>query len=126
MLTIALIYFLFGLGLFFIPVELLRISEQESSPFSVWTIQLLGAALLGLGWMNYLNKTASIGGIYGRPLVLQNLMFAFPSFIFSVKSWMAHPDQTLFLVSSIIFGLAAATFTMRFFGKGPITGQSQS
>lgn len=122
MLIIALIYFLLGLGLFFVPEELLRISEQESSPFSVWTLQLLGAALLGLGWMNYLNKTAVMGGIYGRPLVLQNLMFAFPSFIFSVKSWMAHPDLTLFIVSSIIFGLAAAVFTMRFWGKGPAAG----
>lgn len=81
MLSVAIIYFLIGMGLIFGPEELLRISGQESSSFWVWTIQLLGAALFGLGWVNYLNRAAAIGGIYGRPIVMQNLMFAFPSFI---------------------------------------------
>ncbi len=115
----AITYFLLGLGLFFAPDKLLQAAAQEPTAYLLWSTQLLGAALLGLSWMNYLNKSAPIGGIYGRPLLLQNLMFAFPSFIFSFKSWQSHSEQTVFLFAAVIFGLIAAAFTLRFFGKGP-------
>lgn len=113
-------YLLIGLGLFFAPDVLLQAANQEPSLFMLWLAQVLGAAMLGMGWMNYLNKTSPIGGIYGRPLLLQNLMFAFPSFIFSFKSWQANPDQIIFLYAAVVFGLIGVAIMLRFLGKGPV------
>jgi hypothetical protein len=39
-----------------------------------WIGQLLGAAWLGLAALNWLSRDARLGGIYGRPVVLANLV----------------------------------------------------
>jgi len=41
----------------------------------VWLGQILAGALLALGWLNQLNRSALLGGIYGRPVVLANTTF---------------------------------------------------
>lgn len=43
-------------------------------PAATWLGQLLGAAWLGLAALNWLHRGAVLGGIYGRPVVLANLV----------------------------------------------------
>lgn len=46
---------------------------------TAWIGQLLGAAWLGLAALNWLSRDARLGGIYGRPVVLANLVLYFVS-----------------------------------------------
>jgi hypothetical protein len=48
-------------------------------PAGAWLGQLLGAAWLGLAALNWLQRSALLGGIYGRPIVLANLAAYFIS-----------------------------------------------
>ena len=41
-------------------------------PAAAWLGQLLGAAWLGVAALNWLQRTALLGGIYGRPVVFAN------------------------------------------------------
>jgi hypothetical protein len=40
-----------------------------------WPGQLLGSAWVGLGVLNWWNRSALLGGIYGRPFVAANFAF---------------------------------------------------
>jgi hypothetical protein len=118
-LATAVLYAVLGLALVFSPDQVLGYTGQEASVSALWFLQILGAAMLGLGWMNYNNRHSPIGGIYGKPLLLQNIMVSFPSFFFSVTSWKDDPEQPLFLVAAIVFGLITAAFYFRMKGRGP-------
>lgn len=48
-------------------------------PAGAWLGQLLGAAWLGVAALNWLQRNAILGGIYGRPIVLANLALHFVS-----------------------------------------------
>jgi len=118
-LATAVVYFIAGSGLVFAPQEILEALGQQPASVSIWALQLLGAAMLGMGWMNYLNKHTPVGGIYGKPLMLQNLLFAFPAFFFSITTWGENQDQSIFLFAAIVFGVIAAAFIVRMKSRGP-------
>lgn len=40
---------------------------------AVWLAQLAGAAWLGMAALNWLSRGATLGGIYGRPVVIANV-----------------------------------------------------
>lgn len=40
-------------------------------------VQLLSGALFGLGMLDWMNRYATVGGIYGRPVVISNFAFFF-------------------------------------------------
>ena len=46
---------------------------------AAWLGQLLGAAWLGVAALNWLQRSAVLGGIYGRPVVLANVALYFIS-----------------------------------------------
>lgn len=48
-------------------------------PSAVWLGQLLGGAWLGMAALNWLQRNAVLGGIYGRPVVLANAALYFVS-----------------------------------------------
>jgi hypothetical protein len=48
-------------------------------PQGAWLGQLLAAAWLGIAALNWLNRRARLGGIYGRPIVLTNISVYFIS-----------------------------------------------
>jgi hypothetical protein len=59
---------------------LLFAPEASLAPFGVglpvnahWVAQLLGGAWLGAASLNWLQRSALLGGIYGRPIVSANL-----------------------------------------------------
>ena len=68
----ALVLLLGGLALLFAPDVLLPALIPGFPPAAAWLGQLLAAAWLGLAAMNWLQRNALLGGIYGRSVVVAN------------------------------------------------------
>lgn len=68
-----------GAALLFAPDALLPALVPGFPPAAVWLGQLLGAAWLGVAALNWSQRAALLGGIYGRPVVLANLALYFIS-----------------------------------------------
>jgi hypothetical protein len=68
-----------GSALLFAPDVLLPVLVPGFPPTAAWLGQLLAAAWLGVAALNWLQRAAVLGGIYGRPVVLANLVLYFVS-----------------------------------------------
>jgi hypothetical protein len=66
-----------GVLLVFAADEVLPRLSPGFPPSSAWLGQILGAAWLGLAALNWINRRAILGGIYGRPIVFANLIHYF-------------------------------------------------
>lgn len=66
-----------GLALLFASDVLLPVLVPGFPAAGAWLGQLLGAAWLGVAALNWLHRGALLGGIYGRPVVLANLVLYF-------------------------------------------------
>ena len=68
-----------GAALLFAPDALLPALVPGFPPAAAWLGQLLGAAWFGVAALNWSQRAALLGGIYGRPVVLANLALYFIS-----------------------------------------------
>lgn len=63
-----------GLAFLFASDVLLPAVIPGFPPAGAWVGQLLGAVWLGVATLNWLQRYAVLGGIYGRPVVAANLV----------------------------------------------------
>ena len=75
----AAVLLLGGAALLFAPDVLLPALVPGFPPTAAWIGQLLAAAWLGVAALNWLQRGAVLGGIYGRPVVVANLALYFVS-----------------------------------------------
>jgi hypothetical protein len=68
-----------GAALLFAPDALLPALAPGFPPAAAWLGQLLGAAWLGVAALNWTQRSALLGGIYGRPVVFANVALYFIS-----------------------------------------------
>lgn len=70
---------LMGLGgvMLFAPDELAAFLGNSGHATGAMVMQLLGGALFAIGFLDWMNRFATVGGIYGRPVVVTNLSFFF-------------------------------------------------
>jgi hypothetical protein len=68
-----------GIALLFASDVLLPALVPGFLPAGAWVGQFLGAAWLGVAVLNWLQRAAVLGGIYGRPVVFANLVLYFVS-----------------------------------------------
>jgi hypothetical protein len=68
-----------GLALLFVPDAVLPRLVPGFPAGGFWLGQLLAAALLALAALNWFQRSALLGGIYGRPVVMSNAAFYFIS-----------------------------------------------
>jgi hypothetical protein len=61
-----------GVGITFLPQELLAHVGARPEGTPALLIQLLGALYLGFATLNWMNRGSHIGGIYGRPVSMAN------------------------------------------------------
>ena len=61
----------------FAPEEVAALLAISGQATGAMVLQLLGGALFALGFLDWMNRFATIGGIYGRPVVAANLAFFF-------------------------------------------------
>lgn len=86
----------------------------------VWLGQLLGAAWLGIAALNWLQRRAVLGGIYGRPTVLANAILYFVGSMSLLKvllSGDSPPPIELWLIA-IPSALLAVAYALLLF-RGP-------
>lgn len=75
--TSAILLMVGGLATLFAPVEIAALLANSGEPAGALVVQLLGGALFAFGFLDWMNRFATIGGIYGRPVVAANLAFFF-------------------------------------------------
>lgn len=82
-----------GLALLFAADELHRVmSGASSAPVSNFALQLWGAGLLGLASANWIARGVTLGGIYGRAIVLGNVAHWTIGGLASVRAALDRPD----------------------------------
>ena len=98
---------IFGAGLLFAGDEVARRIAPGAAPVVEVVVQLLGGAWLGVATIDWFTRGLTIGGIYGRPIVLGNLTLYLVTAATALKAAQVSPADPLLLV-----GLAAAVMTV--------------
>jgi len=75
-----------GLALLFASDALLPLLVPGFPATGAWLGQLLAAAWLGVAALNWLQRGALIGGIYGRPMVFANLVLYFVGALWMLRA----------------------------------------
>lgn len=113
-----------GIALLFASDSIMPALAPGFPEHAAWLGQLVGAGWLAVAALNWLNKSTLIGGIYGRPLVLANLILYFISTMVLLRAlrdpetapvlwWIAAPH----VVMAIVYGVVLF--------KGPVGGRKQ-
>ena len=85
-----------------------------------WVGQLLGAALIALAWLNWFNRHALLGGIYGRSTVMPNAIFFFVGALSVLRAASRSPTaSTAQWVIGATLGLFASAYVWLLY-RGPI------
>ncbi len=99
-----------GLGLSFIPEEILEYFNHNSNNTSILFLQILGSLYLGFGILNCMTKNNLLGGIYGRPLVIGNL----DHFLVSSLALLKMVEKMNLQYEIIILTIIYSSFTLCF------------
>jgi hypothetical protein len=84
----AIVLSLSGAAMLFAADTILPLLVPGYPPAGLWLGQLLAAALLGLGALDWFSQSTVLGGIYGRPVVMANVMFYLVSALGMLKASM--------------------------------------
>lgn len=74
MIASALFMAAIGLSLTFAPEEILHRLDSDATSWGTTMAQVCGALYCGFALMNWMAKGVLLGGIYGRPIVIGNLV----------------------------------------------------
>ena len=77
-------------------------------PIALWITGLLGGALFAFALLNWFQRHTMMGGIYGRPLLLANLMLMSNVAFSSLRMWRAEHDAVYAIVGVIGAGFLVA------------------
>ena len=111
----AVILGVIGLGLSFIPKEIIEYLNLEPNIISTLAFQLLGAVYLGFGMMNWMAKGSTIGGIYNRPIAIGNFMHFGVGALALIKNVNNIEDnQAIFISLAVLYSIFALTFAYVF------------
>jgi len=115
-LTSAILNGILGILITFLPLEtgqLLGITTQTEANLLV--MKMLGAALFGFGLMNYMARGVTLGGIYGKPILLGNLIFHFVAALELIRYLFEVNQFGYLLVFAILYAfLTAGLIRMNF------------
>lgn len=121
----SIVYALVGVPLLFVGDEVLRRLDGSAGPAAAWIAGTLGAALSGLALLNWFNRHTLMGGIYGRPLLLANLLLLSNVTFSGLRLWRTH-GHPVFAICAAAGGVLLVLFGRRLFaapaGGGPTKG----
>lgn len=110
MITSGFLNGILGILFTFLPQEAGRFLATASPASAVLFIQLLGAALFAIGLMNYMGRNAILGGIYGKPILLGNMVFHFIAALELIRYvFNSHAIEILW-IPAILYAFLAAGF----------------
>ena len=91
---------------------------------AAWSGQLLGGAWLAIAALNWMNRGARLGGIYGRPVVMTNAVVYFVSAMVLLKV-VSRPDRsTPVVIVTALFVLFAGVYGWLLY-RGPFDRDSK-
>jgi len=100
-----------GIALTFAPEEILLSIGAEGNPALTLVLQLLGALYFGFGMLNWMTKTARIGGIYNRPVAVANSSHYAIAALALMKSLTGNSDlPAIIWVVAIVYAAFATAF----------------
>lgn len=83
----SLLYAAPGIALLFAGDVVLRHFDTVAPPFAQWVAGMLGATLVALALLNWFQRHTIIGGIFGRPLLMANVMTLSNATFASLRMW---------------------------------------
>lgn len=96
-----------GLAATFLPEEILSLIDIGPSIAATLLVQVLGSLYLAFAMLNWMVRENVIGGIYGRPVSVANLIhFSIAALSLIKKS----PGSTILLVVTIAYSTFALLF----------------
>ncbi len=109
MITSALVMAVIGLTLSFAPEEVFAALGGEAA--GPWTIilQVCGALYCGFAMMNWMAKGTVLGGIYGRPIVIGNLVH-FTVGGLALLKWISQTTSPLLIGLAVTYAVFALLF----------------
>ena len=111
----AVIYFAAALPLLFAPEEVLTFAGAAPSILDMTLLQVIGSAIFGFAMLNWLNRYARVGGIFGRPIVAGNLAHAGTAALLLGRVASRASFSSLLSVALVLYGLLALAFGFKFF-----------
>jgi hypothetical protein len=117
----AAVYLAAGVALTFAGGEAIEALGGASGAIETWAVQLAGAGLVAIGWLNWVQRHAIVGGILGRPVLLVNLVFAAAGAGASLSAW-RDSGATAALIAAVVMGVAFMAFGLRLFRPAPSGG----
>lgn len=111
MITSGFLNGILGIVLTFLPQEIggwLGMTSQTGA--EILALQLLGGALFGFGMLNYMGRNAILGGIYGKPIILGNMVFHFIAALELIKYMFEADHYGFLLVAAMLYAFLAAAF----------------
>ena len=109
-----------GVGLDFLPQEVASNLGFGSAMLAPLPLQVLAAAFLGVGFMNWLSKDNPMGGIYARPLALQNFLLFGVGAITLDRTALHGTAARGFQLAAIMFTVLALAFGWLMFFHDPV------
>ena len=112
---------LMGLGIvtLFAPDEIAGLLSRSGQATSGVVVQILAGALFALGILDWMNRYATIGGIYGRPVVLANFAFFFITATTLARLALATGAGVALWGATGVCAVLAALYAQLFFGAPP-------
>jgi hypothetical protein len=111
-----------GIAFTFAPGEILAWGAPSSAqePLHHWLMQAVGAALLALAWLNWIQRHQRLRGIYGRPVLLPNLLFHAMvglNALAALRRQDAADRSALLIAAAVVCGGLAIAFGTRLFAR---------
>ncbi|MFE8695555.1 multidrug DMT transporter permease [Cytobacillus sp. FJAT-53684] len=114
---------LLGLAGTFIPEEILIILGIDPSPITLILLQIIGGLYLGFAMLNWFTRSARIGGIYNKPVVLGNLIH-FIVVLFALIRQLAEQFHFIFVILTFVYLGFSVWFTL-VMRSNPLSNQSK-
>lgn len=110
MMASALVLALLGLSLTFAPQEILHHFDSDATSSERIIAQLCGALWCGFALMNWMAKAVTLGGIYGRPIVIGNLVHFTMGALLLIKTGTGHISSGYIWLVTAAYAVFAVLF----------------
>jgi len=111
-----------GAAATFLPQEILARAGAAPVGFNVELVQTTGALYLGFAMLNWMAQGNLVGGIYGRPVTIGNLVHFTIAALALLKSVLAGQRAEEVIVGAVAYTAFAVLFAVVAFGHPPRAG----
>lgn len=106
---------LLGLAGTFFPAEVLMLADIEPARSTVVMFQVMGGLYLGFAILNWMSRHAPMGGIYGKPVAMSNLVHFLVVGLMLLKEVFSGGLGTAFMIVGVLYALFALGFSSTMF-----------